>query len=348
MSAIQDLANAEAEQLAQWERRIQGLIKSKGGTLTAQEFHRAMNVVFHDVEASLYDENHLEMWDSLGPIFDRLAADILQLTPEASNWALADIGCGTGLASQFVLRTPLQSRFTTLQMVDTSAEMLTRCRARAAGWGVPTTFVHGQIDALPDLSADFLITSSVLHHIPNLFTFCREIERVLKPGGFYLHIQDPRRGAHSSPAVAQRSARLSDARRHIRLRTVPLPVRITHAIVRRIRRLFGKELQADYLDEVNRRLIAAGLIKKQLTPREIWSITDLRVGDLPYSAVDGICPDEMAQALPHCDCVSIRTYCFFGVMPSHLPPDLAVEERRLLDESSRDGAYLAGVWVRSK
>ncbi len=346
MGALQDLADAESEVLAQWEQRVQGLIRAKGGSVSARDFQRAINVHFHDEEAAHYDDLHQEMWESLQPIFNYLVADIEKIAPPNPGWTLVDVGCGTGLATELTLRTSLKHRISKLLMVDTSAEMLARCRRKASHWGIPAEFVNGQLDAFPDATADILITSSVLHHIPDLVTFCREISRVVKPGGFYLHMQDSPRGALASPAVRRRSAQLAQARNQNRGVLFSLPGRLMRAAARRLRRLYKPKSSEDYLDKVNRRLIAEGLIKKPLTPREIWSITDLRVGDLPYAAVDGVSADELAIALPNFECISMRTYGFFGVMPSHLPPELAAEERRLFEDSSNEGAFLAGAWVR--
>ena len=68
MGSLQDLADAESEVLAQWELRVQSLIRSKGGSVSARDFQRAINVYFHDEEASHYDDLHQEMWESLPPI----------------------------------------------------------------------------------------------------------------------------------------------------------------------------------------------------------------------------------------------------------------------------------------
>jgi SAM-dependent methyltransferase len=344
MGALQDLENAETAQLAQWEQRLERVIRAKGGTVSAREFQRAVNVLFHDAEAGTYDKIHREMWDSLPPVFERLATDVAAASDAENHWTLLDVGCGTGLATDFLLATALRPRLTTLRMLDTSKVMLNSCRARAENWAIPTEFIHGEIDTLAGNSADLIVTSSVLHHLPDLVSFCKHVVQVLRPGGFYLHLHDPCRGALESPSTIRRSARLVAVRKQKRARSISLPARITRGITERIRRLFRSDYAAEYLDEVNRRLIAAGLIKKPLSPHEIWSVTDLRLGEMPYAAADGISMDELAVALEGMELVSSWTYGFHGVLSSNLPPELEHEERRLFEERSNEGMFLAGVW----
>jgi SAM-dependent methyltransferase len=342
MSALQELTESESAQLAHWEQRVESLIRRKGGSASAREFQRILNVLFHDIEAAHYDHLHGEMWESLPPVFERLATDIEHTQLDGSDWRLADVGCGTGLATELLLRTTLSTRISALQMVDTSTEMLNRCRERAERWRLPTDYLRGQIDLIPEASADILIACSVLHHIPELLGFCRQVQRVLKPGGLFIHVHDPRSAAVDSEIVKGRAAQLAEIRKRKQSRISRLPGRILHALAVRAKSL----LRRGYLDDVNRRLIDADLIKKPLTSPEIWSITDLRVGDLPYSATDGISRDELAVALADFECISIRTYGFFGVLASNLPTTLAAEERRLFAECSGDGVFLAGAWLR--
>jgi ubiquinone/menaquinone biosynthesis C-methylase UbiE len=282
------------------------------------------------------------MWDSRPPVFERLADDIQSTPIDGSDWRLADVGCGTGLATELLLQTTLRTRFSTLQMVDTSTEMLNRCQERAERWRLPTDFLCGQIDALPDASADILITCSVLHHIPELVGFCGHVQRVLKPRGLFIHIHDPRREAVHCEVVKRRTAKLTEARKREQSHISRLPRRILRSLTNRTNSL----LRRGYLEDVNRRLIEVGIVKRRLSPPEMWSITDLRVGDLPYSATDGISIDQLAVALPDFECISVQTYGFFGVLSSNLPPMLAAEERRLFTECSGDGVFLAGVWLR--
>ena len=177
-------------------------------------------------------------------------------------------------------------------------------------------------------------------HLPQLFEFCRQLDRVIKPGGFYIHVHDPRRGAHCEPIVVERAKQLAEFRRNRRRRLSMLPIRIAQALYNKTSRL----LKSDYLDQVNQRLIQAGLIKLPLAHDEIWSITDLRHSKLPYSAVDGIDAEELRKALPSFQPVSQFTYGFYGVLSSNLPAKFVAEEACHFAEHSPDGMFVSGTW----
>ena len=132
-------------------------------TLPRHEFQRIVNVEFHDVEATRYDQLHREMWLSLPTIIDRLASDVERTANPASGWVMADVGCGTGLSTELLLQSALGQRISRLKLIDTSAEMMKRCQTRAAKWQIPAEYINGQIDELDDESADLVITCSVLH-----------------------------------------------------------------------------------------------------------------------------------------------------------------------------------------
>ena len=344
MNTLQQLEEQETRRIVEWERRVEELVRSKGGSVSAKEFQSIVNVIFHDVEAISYDQLHREIWESSKLVFDKLAEDASAMLPAADRLTLVDVGCGTGLATEFMLRTPLGPRIRELLMVDTSNEMLSRCKVRSNSWPTKAQFIHGQIDAVADCSADLLVTSSVLHHLTDLVGFCSHVRRVLRPNGVFIHIHDPKRNGESNEDYQRRKEsylKFLKARRRSLLR---LPVSGWNLFVRRFNAFFKR----GYLDEVNRRLISAGVVTKPLRPREIWSITDLRAGDLPISAVDGICTDELTVALDGFEPVSIYTYNYFGVMRSHLPPHMADEEIRLFARNCPDGIRIAGVWKRGE
>jgi ubiquinone/menaquinone biosynthesis C-methylase UbiE len=342
MSTLQDLEEQETHRMREWAQRVEAMVRTKGGTVSAKEFHEIVNVVFHDVEAASYDKVHREMWESLQIVFNQLADDVVQNIPEDKHLTLVDVGCGTGLATEFLLRSVLGSRINNLMMVDTSNEMLGKCRTRSTNWPIKPGFIRGQLETVPDNAADMLVASSLLHHLTDLIGFCRHVERVLRPGGFFVHIQDPLRGSESSKEYLRRRASyeawLAAQRRSVS--------NFTTRCWRWLYRKLSGGAKRGYIYEVNKRLIAKGVIRVPLTPKEIWSITDLREKDLPISAVDGISPEELMSALPDFRKVGVYTYSFFGTMSSHLPPHFAQEENRFFAERSLEGTRLAGVWQR--
>jgi ubiquinone/menaquinone biosynthesis C-methylase UbiE len=295
--------------IGEWHQRIEQLVRSKGGTVSGTEFQTQLNVVFHDVEGKYYDRLHLHMWESLPAVFDKLLENV-------RGGDLVDIGCGTGLASTLVSqRLPIGEMW----FVDTSSTMLDQCRAR--GWR--SAHYVTNIKEVPDATADIVVTCSVLHHIPDLNGFCRDVDRILRAGGYFIHAQDGNPGAqprkYARPRMWTRLAR--GAKTLFAPRKLPVP---------------------DYIGEVNNRLMELGLITIPLLAEEIWSITDLRVGGQPYSAASGVGLDDLS--LPGYALARHVTYAFFGRLSSELSTVQGQEERSLMAAGDMSGALHAAVW----
>ena len=106
-----------------------------------------------------------------------VTAALTGLIPD--TWIVGDLGCGTG--QLLPLLAPLVAR---VIGVDSSGEMLTAARARAAH--LPNVDVRsGSLEALPldDDSLDAAVMMLVLHHLPAPALALAEARRVIKPGG---------------------------------------------------------------------------------------------------------------------------------------------------------------------
>ena len=324
----------------EWSRKLRALIAAKKSTLSPSEFQKTINVVFHDVEAAVYDRLHAEMWQSLTPVVDKLSLDVLRVRPGHGSLALADVGCGTGLATTLFLNGPLGARIAHVDLLDTSTEMLARCKDRAASWAKSTAFFHGGIECLPDRSTDVIVVSSVLHHIPDIAAFCSHVARVLRANGVLIHLQDPASGRGGSEVLAERKRALARRYWAFAWRRWPRPLRLPFTLMVRLRQWSDDA----YLREINRRLIRDGVVKVRLTNAELWSVTDTHVDDLPYATGEGISEGLLRRSLPGFREVSWRTYGFFGELGSRIPPRFRSEESALFDAHDQHGAFVAGVW----
>jgi len=105
---------------------------------------------------------------------------LLPLLPP--TWTVADLGCGTGNAAE--LLAPCVKR---VIAVDQSPEMLTAARARLAGCE-NVEFREGSLEQLPmgEGEVEAAVCVLVLHHMTDPGLACREMARVLKPGGVLL------------------------------------------------------------------------------------------------------------------------------------------------------------------
>lgn len=310
------------------------LLKRYDVSCSLEEFHQTINVVFHDMEAEVYDENHQDMWLSLPRQFELLTSDVLPLAPKRELRVL-DIGCGTGLSSELLLRTGLGARVRHLHLLDTSRRMLERSGRHRAGIDIQTT--EGLTSDVPQAGTfDLILTCSVLHHIPDLEGFAAEIRRLQRPGGFFLHLQDPNA---DSAGRSERQRRCEIYQRHCQSR---VPNGLTRSLARPAsalwRRLTGRQ-EKTYLDRVNDELIRRGIVGRAMDPPDIWAVTDIHVG-----SGDGISVTNLAGYLPGYRLISKRSYGFFSELASSLPEDLREQENALIDAGSQDGCYVAAAW----
>lgn len=326
-----------------WAQQLAELIQSKGGDVSPVEFQHTVNVVFHDVEARHYDALHDEMWQSLPPIFQRIAETIRQNVAPSAKLIVADIGCGTGLSAH-LLHAAMADLIDRFILVDTSSVMLDKCRQRAKAWNVPCEFHCGLIDTIPRSSVDLVMTSSVLHHIPDIGLFCGQVARITRENGFFCHLQDPRNAAADHLELLARRKTLAAIREEKRLRNLKQPrvFRLIRSLHHRIKRY----LDAGYLRDVNRQLRRMGVIKNSLTSAELWSVTDCHIGGLPFAAGDGIDIHFLGNHLTLFSPVRVFSYGFFGELKSNLPANLQGEEDRLFAQEDHAGLYCAGVWKR--
>ena len=317
---------------------IEEIMRRHGATASPEEFHAAVNVCFHKFESEVYDQLHQDMWQSLPRQVNLLATDSLQ-QPMPEQIRALDIGSGTGLSTELLLRSPLGSRIQEIDLLDTSPEMLERAAARRAGLGKSGRKIHGVVEdaAAAGHRYDLIITCSVLHHVPDLASFLGAIAELQKdlPQAVFLHLQDPNQDAQSDPEYQRRVAEFNHAK-------IPDSVARFHParIWGRIKRELKGEQGQDYLSKTNQELIRQEMVQEPLTVEEIFIITDIHVQG------EGISVKRLQAWLPDYDLVSERSYGFFGVLESDLPEKLKAEENRLSAEGALNGEHVSACWRR--
>jgi 2-polyprenyl-3-methyl-5-hydroxy-6-metoxy-1,4-benzoquinol methylase len=319
---------------------LRPIMQRCGTKLTAEDFHSAVNVTFHGFESEHYDEAHQNMWKSLPVQFDLLAEDALswlaQRNPgSVDSLRMLDIGCGTGLATDCLLKTRLGEKVKHITLLDTSPAMLGRVRQRAAGWGRAFETVEGLLDtSATEPGFDLIITSSVLHHVPDLPAFFAAVTERQRPGGLFLHIQDPNGKPELNPAYQKRRERWEKGQTPAWLQRLA-PERILGRIKREITGTQGD----NYDQQAIRALVEQGTTPLPLTVHEMYRITDIHVNE-----ADGIRIEDIRGMLASYELISTRTYGFFGELESDLPADLQAEERKLAEEHNLDGFHLGAIW----
>jgi ubiquinone/menaquinone biosynthesis C-methylase UbiE/DNA-binding transcriptional ArsR family regulator len=164
-------------------RRLWALLRAETARtpLAAQDDQRlAAILAARQSRSQAFFTSAAGQWDRLrremfGERFDLQALGGL-LEPE---WAVADLGCGTGQ-----LAASLAPFVRQVIAVDRSRAMLRAARARLAGVR-NVELRQGELEALPidDATLDAATLCLVLHHVPEPLAVLREASRVLAPGG---------------------------------------------------------------------------------------------------------------------------------------------------------------------
>ncbi len=317
------------------------LMRQRGVSVSVEEFQQIVNSVYHDREAEVYDEIHRAMWLALPEQFSLLVGDCLNDGLFAQRpLRVLDVGCGTGASANALLRTQIGEQIHHIDLLDTSAEMLQHCGRRASIRKRSHSLIHGTLDDLPPGQRYGLILScSVLHHLPDLTSFCESVSRRLAPKGVFLHLQDPNGEYLEDNELRWRTERRDLA---VRDKLQAMARRATPGgLLRWVRRSLTGVTESGVIGKVNDALLRSGVIQSPMDAEEIWKITDLRVHD-----GHGVSIGELKTALPNLELVSVRSYAFFGRMRSELPLRLAKQEDELISARARNGLYVGAAWKR--
>ena len=312
------------------------IMERHGAHCSLQEFYTSLNLTFHEFESESYDELHKDMWDSLPAQVALFVDDCISSYPDMpKNIHILDIGCGTGLATDSLLRTAIGKSIKSIDLVDISPLMLQHASQRASVWGLPVTSHLGLLDSLPaGKRYEWIITCSVLHHMPDLPAFLQAVRGVQSEGGVFLHLQDPNKDFLTDPDLLERIARGSR-------RTFPNWVYrfAPRKLAARLFRELSRKQAQDYLSRTNRALLQKGLIATPLSASEIFAITDIQAHD-----GDGVSFSRMKDWMPNYECLSQRSYAFFGKLWSVLPPSYRRIEEDLSRRRAPNGGEFGAVW----
>lgn len=173
------------DELSPEARTLWAAVRDQPSTHEVEEDLRRLAAVLSERRTdtrSFFGQN-ASQWDELreqlfGTRFT--AWGLLSLVPP--EWTVADLGCGTGNASE--LLAPLVKRVIAL---DSSRPMLEGARARLRG-RTNVEFVEGSLEetGLRGGSVDCAVCVLVLHHVEDVGGALREMRRIVRPGGVVL------------------------------------------------------------------------------------------------------------------------------------------------------------------
>ncbi len=313
--------------------RLAPVMEARGVQVPQAQFHSAVKIAFFTSGAASYDEVSRNLWESLPEQFQRLASDYLsQYPPVSATMTALDVGCGTGLSAELLLRTRFGAFIRQVDLLDPSQEMLDVCGTRESLRSIRHRPILGTIQELPArYHYDMIVAGCVLQHVPDLPDFLRQVSLRQRPGGIFLHIQDPNGDYLNDPVRLDRVARLARSRRVL---PSTLLKRLSAA------RPWRRKLETQ-TDRVNRQLLSQNVIAARMTDAEIRAAVDL-----PAYDGRGVSIREMHTLLPDYELVSCRSYAFFGELISDLPPAYQKREQELAAQKSMEGSQVAAIWVK--
>lgn len=318
------------------------LLKKTYSTLSPKAFQERINIVFHDFEASHYDAMHTDMWGSLQQQINLLVEDLFSFkTLDKKQLSLLDIGCGTGLSTQILLNSALGEFVNEVTLLDTSSNMLKYAEEKAKTWGKKYKTVNSYLADL-DEKFDIIIISSVLHHIPDLEAFLKQVDCSLNSGGILIHIQDPNGDYLNDAVYTERKNQYEKE-----LDALPKNKKITDfipkPIIKSIKRFLNRK---DYIDRINDQLLAERTIKKRMTADEIWSVTDIHVETKSDKVNKGISLIFLKKQLNNFDLIRMRSYGFYGFLKSDLMANYKEKEEKFIQENQLNGRNISCIWIK--
>jgi len=318
------------------------LLKSSKSKMNVEQFHEKINVIFHDHEAAFYDALHTDMWESLQEQINLLVDDVTAVATIGNNASLLDIGCGTGLSTQLLLQSKLGEAIQNITLLDTSPKMLEMALQKATLWNKKVKTINNSLSQVQE-KFDVIIISSVLHHIPDLETFLKQVDDALNPGGILLHLQDPNGDFLNDDEYLNRKMSFEAS-----VNNAPRAKKVADFIPknwkRNINRLLGRK---DYIDLINDELLRQNVIGRRITADEIWSVTDIHVESKSNTVNKGISLQFLKKQLKHFNLVKMRSYGFFGVLKGDLTEEYKKVESELIALNKSNGRNIAAVWLKN-
>jgi len=163
---------------------------SKEEVAAAAADPKQANILYHDWEASTYDEKWSISYDERCINYARERFEVVAGNDGWPYPTALELGSGTG----FFLLNLMQAGVIKKGFVtDISPGMVEVAKRNAGGLDLDVDGRVADAESIPydDESFDLVVGHAVLHHIPDVELSMREVMRVLKPGGRFVFAGEP-------------------------------------------------------------------------------------------------------------------------------------------------------------
>lgn len=148
------------------------------------------NVLYHDWEASTYDEKWSISYDDRCIDYARDRFVHTAGFPALRYGKALEIGCGTGFFALNLMQADVMESCVLSDISPGMVEVATR-NGQSLGLDVEGRVADAESLPAADGEFDLVIGHAVLHHIPDVELALRETLRVLKPGGRFVFCGEP-------------------------------------------------------------------------------------------------------------------------------------------------------------
>ena len=183
---------------------------SRDEVAAARNDPKQANILYHDWEASTYDEKWSISYDRrcIDYACDRLAK-VADIDPRRAGYQpvgdVLELGCGTGFFLLNLMQEGLALRGHLSDLSPGMVDVAVR-NGTALGLDVDGRVADGESLPYDDNSMDLVVGHAVLHHIPDVEQALREVIRVLRPGGRFVFAGEP---TQYGDVIARRLSRLT-------------------------------------------------------------------------------------------------------------------------------------------
>ena len=235
-----------------------------------------VNEIYHDVEGRDYEDRHPEIFAGEAARWKTIGRGLL--AEDFSQVRLLDVGTGTGFVPLQI--GPFLKKHDQLICSDVSANMLRVCEANLSHkFEFPIEYLKldGKTIDLASDSLDYVTLNSVLHHIPDLSIFFKEIDRLMRIDGRLIICHEPNRRFYAHGFLWHNSRLTELLMSPKKLIGLMLRRLGLYDLVRKVYKVSDRGVQRHQriAVDVNRRLLEERLIDIPLSSNQVAEIVDI-------------------------------------------------------------------------